>query len=587
MLQVLINDLTAEAVLSFWMVPIGLFILYFYGTFRFNTPDYDIVKADGQALRTSTDVLMMSLAPPRFTTTRRRFRRYEVRYVFLLETTFLCFVFAWPLIKIVAKAMRWPDPGDGSPTFHAVVGLLLLTGVLSSFPGFRDFDSWLLRILHEAALIPGNARRLAENLFDAPFVPSPAIVTGVKSQLIMRDTIRVAEGKATGSLETTVLRMLCLKDGLKKALQPETTVSFQVKMERDIHDIERATRVMVEDVRRYLRDQAILISDDVPDIDEAVEALDRTTNDLGLRRRELSARCEGLIFRMCLLSALLTNVSTDTPDQASAILRSIGFSVELKLIPMWDAEALMKVVGGTFICVLLYNLIAMYLLDLLVPPASGLPSPTRDTAFAFSLINTCLYGGVIVIARGRKRAWAREDQAAPNSPNLTVALYSYAFVVGTVAVIGIVVSAIVPLPGSPDWLFQLRMALSQLQFGVAGWFAAIYIDREGRGEGPSWTLVGRQAVWQLVAGFIGCCFIAADPPGPQIVTAQQDALWLMIAFQSAIAGGVLSYLTQRMNSVRSGQVNSAPAQGGSLIGDITVMPIGTDGRARPSPQGAS
>jgi hypothetical protein len=54
----------------------------------------------------------------------------------------------------------------------------VLTGLLSSFPLFKDIDTWLLRKLHRAAFIPDDARDLAKKLYNSEFEPRrPAIET--------------------------------------------------------------------------------------------------------------------------------------------------------------------------------------------------------------------------------------------------------------------------------------------------------------------------------------------------------------------------------------------------------------------------
>ena len=60
------------------------------------------------------------------------------------------------------------------------------------------------------ALIPADARLLADRLFSARFVPNPEVAASTRASLTSRDIIRVADQEASGALEASVLRILWL-----------------------------------------------------------------------------------------------------------------------------------------------------------------------------------------------------------------------------------------------------------------------------------------------------------------------------------------------------------------------------------------
>ena len=86
-----------DAVKAFWTVPAGLVLLCFYGVHHFNTPDYNVYEADFDSAARSRNRLTC-LAPPRFTTDRRRFRRYMQLYAAVLMLIFFLFVFCYSVV---------------------------------------------------------------------------------------------------------------------------------------------------------------------------------------------------------------------------------------------------------------------------------------------------------------------------------------------------------------------------------------------------------------------------------------------------------------------------------------------------------
>jgi hypothetical protein len=116
-----------------------------------------VVSAGG----TLTDkVRLMAQAPPKFTTRRARYNSYAWRYVAILELSFIIIIFCDTIVNDIARAehIAVPDLTTESLEYRSIFALLVLTGVLSSFPGLKQLDFWVLSALHRAAFIPDDVR---------------------------------------------------------------------------------------------------------------------------------------------------------------------------------------------------------------------------------------------------------------------------------------------------------------------------------------------------------------------------------------------------------------------------------------------
>src|SRR5665213_2225987 len=90
-----------------------MFVLYFYGAAHFNTPDYRLTilqSPDGSAL--------LTLAPPKYTTTRTRFRRYSRWYILILESAFIGFIFFTALFLDAAHLVKLELPEINTDTLQ-------------------------------------------------------------------------------------------------------------------------------------------------------------------------------------------------------------------------------------------------------------------------------------------------------------------------------------------------------------------------------------------------------------------------------------------------------------------------------------
>src|SRR5262245_48677569 len=234
-----------ECLQTYWIVPAGMLALYFYGQYHFNSPEYTIDFGRRGDSPDAAGGRLITPAPPIFTTSRARYNRFARRYVAILEAAFIAMVF-FP--SLVAKAVTLVgDPSlswDASATLQhrVLIALFALTGLLSSFPGFKDIDSWLLRRLHQAAFIPDDVRLLAERVYEAPFSPPPAPLAAVRPLLTSRDALRAADGKLTGTLEQRLIAVRCLRAQMQSIMVDGKFTSFRIKLDRDLREVASQSR---------------------------------------------------------------------------------------------------------------------------------------------------------------------------------------------------------------------------------------------------------------------------------------------------------------------------------------------------------
>ena len=153
-----------------------------------------------------------------FTTSRARFRRYALRYILILEAAFLAITLLPELVAFAFKlhagsVVKLP----GTAQERAIWALFGLTGLLSSFPVFKDLDGWLIKTLHKWAFIPAGAQLTASTLFSSPFVPDQHTKTDIMRTFRTRHIRLVAEGRESGSLEQKLINLRCLHEELRSS----------------------------------------------------------------------------------------------------------------------------------------------------------------------------------------------------------------------------------------------------------------------------------------------------------------------------------------------------------------------------------
>jgi len=549
----LIENLDAErisaAAQAYWVIPVGMLALYFYGVSHFNTPEYRLVL-----LQSPDSAALLTLAPPKYTTTKARFHRYARWYVLLLECAFLAFVFFTPIFSLFTHLIFNANLEEtGTPQSKAIFALFFLTGLLSSFPGFKDLDGWILTKLHRTALIPDDAKLLASRLFAAKYEPLKNTRDQVRHILKSRDTIRYSEGRVVGALERRVLSTLWLQAQLFEKTKESERAYFTSKFEIDLTDVERNfSRIRIE-LLSYFREQEKLVPPETEDIDQYLE--ERTHNeDIGsllTLRRDLLERCEGLYRRMCLLTSLLVYSTENTAEEIDRFLKKLGFDINVQDNPIMDWDAVFRVVVSVLVLMLTVNAVFMGIYVVVGGPSNFAPDRTRLLIFALS--TTLQYFIVVYAALKIKRHWRRINRPQVRPENALVAIFCY----------------LLTLPISIALSYYARHELSTAPFlfaaiqGVVGYFIGTYIDRSLSGQPFSWPLARIQGACQFVGALL-IFFFAPPPKGVEYSTLQQFTYATFFAFQSGLAGFLVGNLFQYYYR----RTASVPGQ---VLGDITVQ----------------
>ncbi len=556
---------------DYWIIPAGMIALYYYGWFRFNTPDYPIEQnAEEPALEGAR---LLSPAPPMFTTYRSRYNRYGRRYIAMLEVVFLAAIFFASLIETASKVTHV----EGVPSslvsenldYRALWALFALTGLLSSAPGLKDVDAWILKKLHQAALIPDEARMMADRLFLAPFVATEAIATKVKDDLKLRDTRRVAEGQAKGTLELKLLRMRWLRGQLQEIFSENRYAHFKIRLDRDIRDVFKIAHSMQQDVRAYFLDQERILPANTPDIDDDISAKRdklRTQGDspekdqierLVERRELLISRCDSLYYRLCLITALMVFATERTADATESTLHKIGFQVTVTRRPASDWHTVAIITAATLVLMIALNVVFAVLvwwLDFNMPSFGD-----RNRILFYSVLETALITIAIMITMLVKRYGASRIRQA-NLVNIISAIAAYAVAASVYSLVQYFV--IQHYLTTAPILFAFEQA-------VVGYFIGLYIDRAVAKMRLSWGLIFAQAGCQFLAGLIAAGL--APPPESQLSPMQGFWLAIISASEYLFLGILISFLFQYLYQSSMGSDSSfigGPPD--NVLGDLRV-----------------
>jgi len=101
--QNILSQSTLLTISNVWPIPAGIVILYFYGRYHFNTPNYPLVLSVGNDDGVKYSVRLITQASPILTTQRARYNNYALRYILVLEIAFLVIVFAYTTILYIFK----------------------------------------------------------------------------------------------------------------------------------------------------------------------------------------------------------------------------------------------------------------------------------------------------------------------------------------------------------------------------------------------------------------------------------------------------------------------------------------------------
>ncbi len=559
-------SLTAQqvnaAIATYWLIPAGAVALYFYGNFHFNTPDYRLV-----ILQNPEKPSLLTLAPPKFTTSRSRFRRYALRYVLILEALFLSYVFLTNEYLYSAELFHLDSlvkdmQASASVEYRALTALFVLTGLLSSFPLFKDIDAWVLRWLHQMALIPDDAKLMAQRLFDVKYRPPKRTRDEVRQILISRDTMRFADGEIVGDLERRVVSLLWLNNQLRAKSTETGCEYFAVRFEIDLADVSKTFDRMKAELIAYFRDQAALVplaandGSKIIDIDQYLfdHSADSLVNQLKERRDKLQAECDSLYYRICLLTAVLAYSSESNADQINGLLLSIGFPIKVASNPIMDWDAVFRVVVSVFTLTALVNMLFIGLISWY--EIKGLPGGGNQLLI-FAALTTLLYFIVIYLALKVKRYWNVHPPSNRQIEDPLIALFCY----GVTLPISIGISLWI----RPNHDLSIVPFLFALNQGVVGYYIATYVNRSLAGKPFSSHVAALQGGCQAVAALF--IYRAFDTPAFQHMSNKQYiAFGAVFLAQAAISGFLVGVIFQYFYR-RTGTPK------GDVVGDMTVMEL--------------
>ena len=535
---------------SYWVIPAGLLVLYFYGRVHFNTPAYALTQNDDDGQPLCDPGRLLSLAPPMFTTTRSRFNRYAWRYILILWAAFLTLLFLPSLYsdaeRILKLQMPLP-PSSETLQSRALFALFALTGLLSSFPVLKDLNGYILKALHAAAYIPQDATRLAEILRSADFLPKLATRQAVQDVLTKRDSLAVARGESIGTLETTLLKALWLKAELLQLITGAQYVSFRVALERDIADVAASWANLRPTLIDYFDHQERLIAAPVVDIDAELRAHpnDAPFVSLSERRQQLTKRCIALFQRMCLLMALLVYGTKTTPDEMGATLKQVGFQIDVTATPAWDWNTIARVILSVFVAFLLMNVTLICVVVIWKVDDGWSRNLTRILMLIDALVDTGAFAIVLLIAIRKKRLYKLDTGGSTRPENLLVAIYAFLACSLYYAL----------MQFAQEHAINSAPLLLAITPCIAAYCCCLYIDRALARAPLSWSLICWQAIFQGLATALAMFFASQD----------LDAI-VYSGCEALVIGLLIGYLFQRF--YQRSEFTSA-----ATLADVAYRPI--------------
>jgi hypothetical protein len=365
MLPAELSRITALAE-QYWLLPVGMIVIYFFARFHFNTPDYALAgdnipdSSGGDTAQRSPLARLRTPAPPIFTTPRDRYRKAEIKYVIGLEIAYLCLTLFPDLLSAVPNLQGSKEFLAKSFTDRAIVGALLLTGFLSSFPIVREFDSWLLKTLHAQASIPDDAEQTADELFEVGYRRCPNVMSQILSNVRSPLLRAVAAGQLNGSLENRWLSVRCLEETLRDLLQDSRYRTFNRKFRREFQEITSFVARTRQKLVNYITLQnALLPLDQVRDIDDWLEnnVSNANVSQLKTERDKLSFEVDAIFYRMCLFTSLVVYATEHNLNQINAALLKIGFPVRINVPPRKPWDAVVKAGAVTLVVCLILSMI--------------------------------------------------------------------------------------------------------------------------------------------------------------------------------------------------------------------------------------
>jgi hypothetical protein len=417
---------------------------------------------------------------------------------------------------------------------RAVWALFALTGLLSSFPGLKDIDAWLLRTLHYRAAIPEEARLTANILYEAPFAPEPVCAAKVIESLRTAHVRRVASGTEAGELEAAWFKVRCLHEQLKSLLFDDRYREFRRKFEPEFEEIGEALSYQREKLYEFLSVQDRKLPETVADIDGFYEENRDSPEFTAMeeRRKKLLFRVQALHYRICLFCSLMVYASEAHVRHVNAAFSRLGFQTGLTPLPRANAGVIIQVMGWVFLAALVPSCIYAFILaniDLRVDETFRTLIPvSMGAVIRWATITVALHATAVASALLLKRYYvrARPDRHSDPPGKLLVEAT-------VIALVCFVLASLI--------LLGVRFARTG-QFGplslwpilptITGFFAALYVDRTAVAKGVSHRLAAVQGAAMLVSSVLVCLTLPRD----LVMSKWPEIFWIFTAYSSLTAG---------------------------------------------------
>jgi len=494
---------------TYWIIPAGMIALYFYGMFHFNSLTYilDLGSLSGSSEIQGVGARLITPAPPIYTASRTHFNRYARRYVLILEAAFIVIISFYSILSGVlsdTKGMTRLDinlifPSEAQTLQHrALWALFTLTGLLSSFPGFKELDNWLLGTLHKAAFIPDEVRVLARTLYDAPLSVPPSSVVALREKLDMPNSRSFSDESQIGRLERRVLEIFSLRNQLQSRMEGGRYTSFKIRLDRDLQEIARQNEGLKAEIKAYIRDQDKLL--------EQIASPSRTnvdtfiSNNLGNldvaelyeRRKLLELKCDVLYQTMCLLTALCVFATETDPDSACISINNIGFAVSQTILPPLDWDCVAKAIFSTFLLMITVN--ASYSLFSHVFGFTQVlrevdPDAVKTQVIKFATLFTIVYSSIMIFVVKIKRKWLMEAEGGAHHRGFPQNL-----LVGIICYFVSLVLYNTPFSYYMRGEFTLAPFLFALNQGLLAYFVGMYFDDSAQDRKLSLTRVKQSPI---------------------------------------------------------------------------------------------
>ncbi|TFZ56583.1 hypothetical protein E4V01_18610 [Methylorubrum sp. Q1] len=431
-----------NAIENYWIVIVGVLALFFYGRHHFNTPNYALsgnIDAATRSLVADPSIAKISgLAPPIYTTTRSQYQRHMIRYVAILQLAFMTITFSPELAKSVfllgGPAKAEPIHVPEAVRERAIWALFILTGLLTSFPAFREIDGFLLRTLHKSANVPTGVENTAQYLFEAKYKPSQPIGDDIFAGIRTHHFREVIAGREEGSLETCWFELRCIREVVKAYVLSSQNPLLQSVLQADIEEAANRVDDMRDHLFRYSKQQDRLLPEFVENIDGYLisHTDEPDLQDLLVQRRKFIAEVKALKLRFCRLCSLAVFAIEGNSENIDQSLKRLGFGVKVVEAPRWHWESILKVSLSAALATLIPSLVYGLYISITHMPVPGhleVYVPANPLQVLIWVVMAAIIHTVaVIVALAVKRFYARRVPQRASSDkidNIVCAIVCY------------------------------------------------------------------------------------------------------------------------------------------------------------------